>query len=372
MWHSSTWKTARRASRPLACLATAALVACGCGERPAARGDADTREPIARLDGEPIYRDEVQPNVAFQVYRRQVDIYSLLKRETEKLLDERLLAREAERRGITPEQLLRREVDDAVEPASDEDADRYLQEHPQEAAAGGEQARPRIRHYLSETRRIERRLAFAAELRARAEVEILLEPPSPPRTAVDVEGAPTRGAADAPATVVHFAAFGSPDSARSARNLERLRQEFPDRFRWVHRNFLSRRNEIGLLAAQIGFAAQEMGRFWEFHDRIFALEEGLDPSALTEVARAAGLEARLVEQARTDSRYLALVKRDIDAALEAGAKREPTIYVNGRYLSGLYPYPKLRELLVEELATEGNSTQKGHSTDGRRGSADGA
>jgi protein-disulfide isomerase len=368
--HSSIWKTAGRASRHLLYLATAALVACG--EPPRTQGEADTREPIARLDGEPIYRDQVEPAVAFQVYRRQVDIYSLLKRETEKLIDERLLAQEAERRGLTPEQLLRREVDGAVEPASEEDVDRYLREHPQEATAAGDQARPRIRHYLSETRKIERRLAFAAELRARSQVEFLLEPPSPPRTAVDVEGAPARGASDAPVTLVHFAAFGSPDSARSARNLEQLRQEFPGRFRWVHRNFPNRRSEIGLLAAEVGFAAQETGRFWDFHDRVFALEGGLDPSALGEVTRAVGLDPRLVEQAGTEPRYLALVKRDIDAALAAGAKREPTIYVNGRYFSGLYPYPRLRELLVEELASEGNSTQEGGWPGGRRSSADGA
>jgi hypothetical protein len=57
---------------------------------------------VATLNGEPIFLSELEQNVAFQVYRLQGNIYSLLKRETEELvnqkLDRRSLSKRSERR----------------------------------------------------------------------------------------------------------------------------------------------------------------------------------------------------------------------------------------------------------------------------------
>jgi len=74
---------------------------------------------IANLNGQPIYLSEVEQSVAFQIYRLRGNIYSLLKKETEEIVNQRLLAAEAAHRRLTVEELLRKEVDEKV-PSFDE------------------------------------------------------------------------------------------------------------------------------------------------------------------------------------------------------------------------------------------------------------
>lgn len=312
------------------------------------------RTPLAEVDGRILYKEDLEGAVAFRIYRHEVDIYSLLEAETQRRVDEMLLAREAERRGLDVDALLA-QIEDGDEPASDAEVGSYLAEHPAPAGVSPDEARARVRHYLSETRRIERRLAFLADLREQAGFRMLLERPVAPRTEVDVAGAPARGPEDAPVTIVHFATFSSRQSARSAAQLSRLMQEFPGRIRWVHRTLLDDRDERGLLASRLGFIAQDDGRFWDLHDRWFARGGKLGADEIAEIAVQAGLDASDVERARRDPELLQRVKRDLDAARAAGAPREPTLFVNGLYVAGISPYEEVRDVVVGELKRTSSS-----------------
>jgi hypothetical protein len=326
-----------------------ALALFACGE---ASETGPASDPvIARLAGEPIRRSEVSASAAFRLYRHEVEAYVLLEQETGRLVEERVLAAEARRLGVEPAALLER-VDSEAPAPSEADVDRYLAAHT-EAEGPPEQVRERVRHYLADSARIERRLAYLAELRERAGFEWLLPKPDPPRTRIEAPDAPARGPAGAPVTVVHLASFGSVASARSARRLARVVQDFPGRVRWLHVNLLGEDDEAGLRGAELGFAAQDAGRFWELHDALFAREGRLDPESLAAAAREAGLPGDLLAQA--DRAQLARrVAADGELARRAGALREPTLFVNGLYWSATARYPELRALVENELARVAN------------------
>jgi protein-disulfide isomerase len=208
--------------------------------------------------------------------------------------------------------------------------------------------RTRVRLHLEERNRAGRRLAFLAGLREEAGFEWLLEPPVAPRVAIDAGSAPARGPADAPVTIVHLASFGSADSARSAEKIARVLRERPGRVRWLHLNLLRDGDEAGLRAAQLGHVAQDAGRFWEVHDALFARRGALDADALLAAARAAGLPDGALARA-DDEPSLRRVEAEAALARRSGALREPTLFVNGRYWSGLGPYGALLRLVREEL-----------------------
>jgi len=338
-------------------LLLAALGACSPeGKRPASEPaapaqrekPADSREPIARLGGKPVYVEDVSANVAFQIYSLRTDIFRILKGETETWADQEVLAREAKKQGISVEDLVRRSVDEKVAPVTDAEVDTYLKGHPQDAAVGAE-ARPRAKFYLSETRKIEKKIAYLAALRAAAGYEFLMKPPEEPRTRVATEGAPARGSESAPVTLVHFATFSSTHSAQSNGYIDRLEKEFPGRFRVVFRHFINPYDENGLLCAEVAVAAQAEGKFWELHDRLFALKGSVDEKALRRVVGEIGLDPALVDRVKSDPAALVRLKQDIDAGLRAGVKREPVIFVNGRYFSATFPYDKLRGVVLAEL-----------------------
>lgn len=306
--------------------------------------------PLARLGDEVITREQVAPDVAFRIYRLRVDIHSLLAQETERVVEERLLAREAARRDTTPEALLE-EAMSSAEPVHEDDVDDWLAEHPGEGRGPPDRVRARVRLFLEERRRIEKRLALMERLRAEADYVWLLAPPEPPRIRLEVGDAPARGPADAPVTIFHFASFASEPSLRSAKKLQRLRDEFPGRLRLVHRSFLAPRDEAGLLAAQLSVVADRKGRFWDFHDAVFAREAALDEVSLEAAARAAGLAGVDLEalEAGAEASTLRRVREDQEAGNRAGVPREPTLFVNGRYASGFAPYEELRSLVRQEL-----------------------
>ncbi len=335
--------------RPLVC-GLLALAGLACAE------NEPERVPLAELDGETIYVDEVEGAVALRIYQHELDAFTLLRSEAERRIEATLLEREAATRGTTVEALLE-EVQGEGGSVAEAEIDAYLAEHPTRPGTDPEQARIRVRHYLRETARLERRVAFLESLRSASGARILLEPPTPPRTVVEVAGAPSRGPRAARVEIVHFASFGSRHSARSAHKLERLRSEFPEEIRHVHRNLLNDRDELGLHAARVGFEAIETGRFWELHDALFDEPRPAAPERVDAIALSIGLSPERVGEATREVSRIDDVKRDIDAANAAGAPREPTLFINGRFVSGLAPYDEIRAIVAEEI--EGTSRSEG-------------
>jgi protein-disulfide isomerase len=323
-----------------------ALWACADDSEPSPGPDPDP--VIARLGGEPIRRTEVSPEIASHLYRHEMAQYTLLEQETARLVDQRVLAAEARARGVEPAELLAR-VEAEVPAPTEAEIDAYLKRHP--AAGPPEAARPGVRDYLERNARGLRRMEFVAELRERAGFEWLLAKPEPPRARIAAPDAPARGPADAPVTIVHLASFGSAASARSAHALARLAEALPGRVRWLHVNLPGERDELGRAAAELGYAAQDAGRFWELHDALFAREGRLDAEALAAAAREAGLPGDLLE--RADRAQLARrLEQDARLARRAGARREPALFVNGRYLGAPGSDRELRKLVDEELARD--------------------
>ena len=327
-------------------LVVLALCACLAAASPAGAGDLAPDQPIAKIGDEVITLDVIQPDIAFQVYRQQLDIYLLIESAMKDLVERRLLEREATRRGISTEELLQ-VVQGAAKPATEADVDAYLASTPQ--AAKEPNARERIAYYLTERARIQARLDFVAALRKSAGVEMLLEPPVQPRARVVLDGIPARGPADATVNVVHFASLTSVRSARSQRQLERLEAAFPGRIRHFYRSLPADGDEIGLLAAQLAAGAAAAGKFWEVHDRVLALEGVVKPADLDRIAAEVG-----VAPVRPgDLAHLDAVKRDLAEARRIGVESEPVVFVNGRYFSPTFPYEQLLAIVEEELGRRG-------------------
>lgn len=304
-------------------------------------------EIIAILDGEPITLSEAQEKVAFQVYRLRGNIYHLLKREVEQIVNQKLLTAEAARRGLTVDELIRKEVDEKVSSLDENEVDNYLAEHPADAGKGS-QRRIRIRTYLSQKARSQRKLDFLTSLREKSSFEFILEPPQRPRTKIDIKNEPWRGNSEAPVTLVHFTSFTDNLCSHSVKMIQKIIDEHPNRIKWVHRNFFRINDEKALAAARMAEAAYEEGKFWDFHDMMFAFEGKFELKDTVQVIRKLGLNQEYYEAEKED-RFLLKIKEDIRAAKRAGVTTVPVIFVNGLYFSPTFPYEELRAIVNKEL-----------------------
>lgn len=314
---------------------------------------AASKTPLARVGDEVLYVEDLEGAIAFRLFQLDVDRYSLLKAEAEKRIDERLIAKEAARLGLSLE-AFKAELEGEAAEVSDAEVEAYLAEHPPDARTTPEQARERVRHYLSQRTRLATRVDRMAALREKAGVRIELAEPVPPRTDIEHTGAPARGPANAPIQIVHFASFGSRHSIRSARKIERLRTDFPGKIRNHHRHFLNDRDESGLRAARISLIADDAGLFWDVYDRLIGSDRPLTPAKMDQAAQTAGLtSSQLMEIERPapapEAERLRRIQSDMELAARVGVPREPALFINGRFVSGLLPYDEIKKIVVEEL-----------------------
>ena len=157
------------------------------------------------------------------------------------------------------------------------------------------------------------------------------------------------GPDDALVTVVAWSDFECPYCARLVPTLARLRRERPD-VRVIHRHLPLAGHAGADLAAEAAVVAGRAGKFWAFHDRVFArMGTPLTRDVLLEIGADAGLDRAELAAALDDHRYRDLVLAEGAAASALGATGTPTMFVNGRPVAGAVPYDQLVLVIDAQL-----------------------
>jgi len=100
-------------------------------------------------------------------------------------------------------------------------------------------------------------------------------------------------------------------------------------------------------------AAERQGRFWEFHDRLFANQGQLKLDDLKRHARALGLDMNRFEKDLVDLEIKKRVEADMAEARALGVTGTPGFFVNGRFLNGAKPFEDFAALIDAELTRLG-------------------
>ncbi|MFD5429106.1 DsbA family protein [Streptomyces sp. NPDC127084] len=159
------------------------------------------------------------------------------------------------------------------------------------------------------------------------------------------------GRADAPVVMIEYADFKCGYCAKFARDtqpalVKRYVDEGTLRIEW--RNFPVFGDE-SQTAARASWAAGQQGRFWQFHDAVYATggsEKGFGAERLRELARQAGVKDldRFAGDADSKAARQA-VARDEEEAYALGATATPSFLVNGRPIAGAQPEGTFVELI---------------------------
>jgi protein-disulfide isomerase len=165
------------------------------------------------------------------------------------------------------------------------------------------------------------------------------------------EGAPARGSATAPVVLVEFSDYECPHCGRAAPLLRDLEREFSDRLRVVQMHFPLSGHLRALPAARAAVAAGRQGKFWEYHDLLFANQTALEPADLDRYATQVGLDLNRfhADQASPDVEAVVAANRREGERLQIDGT--PTFYINGRRYPPNMPIDRapLREWIQEEL-----------------------
>ena len=103
------------------------------------------------------------------------------------------------------------------------------------------------------------------------------------------------------------------------------------------------------LAHAAAMAAHEQGKFWEFHDKLFADPKKLKGPDLTRYAEELGLDMKRFQDAIAKEKFKPAVDADAAEAAAMGVTGTPAFFVNGKYLSGAKPVEEFAKVINAEL-----------------------
>ena len=140
--------------------------------------------------------------------------------------------------------------------------------------------------------------------------------------------------------------------------MERYIEDGRVRFEWRDFAYLGQESKT---AAQAARAAQEQGKFWEYHDALYRNQGSINGGAFSEeklvdLAREIGLDTESFESGLTSGRFEAVVERDLREAQDAGIQGTPSFTVNGQRLVGPQPLEAFEQVIEEELQKAGGES----------------
>ena len=167
---------------------------------------------------------------------------------------------------------------------------------------------------------------------------------------VPVGDSPIRGNVAAAVTLVIFSEYQCPFCARVEGTIKELETKYGKDLRIVWKDNPLPFHDKAEPAARAGIAAHAQGKFWEFHDKLFANQQALGLEELKGHAKELGLNMAKFDADMNAPTAAASIKEDQALATRLAARGTPHFFVNGFRLRGAQPAPKFIEIIDRELA----------------------
>ena len=165
---------------------------------------------------------------------------------------------------------------------------------------------------------------------------------------------PMRGSDKAPITLIEFSDFRCSFCRKFWQTtLPLLDKKYisAGKVRFIYRHFavLGKPSEI---AAQAADCAGEQGKFWEYHDKLFA--SAGSPLAFTDgklkgYAKELGLKSQTFNQCLDSGKHLKKVEGETSIGVLLGARGTPAFFLNGQMIVGAQPFEVFEAVIEKEL-----------------------
>jgi protein-disulfide isomerase len=174
---------------------------------------------------------------------------------------------------------------------------------------------------------------------------------APQRVDVPIGTAPIWGPTDAPVTIVEFSDYECPFCIKWHNEVWPLiKQAYPNQVRLVYKDFpLSQSHPNASPAALAARCANDQGKYWLFHDRLFS-GKALSNAYYESIATELGIDLAKWRSCMTSNKYNAQIEADYNYGAKLGINGTPTFFINGVAMIGAQPFAAFKQLIDQELA----------------------
>ncbi|HVU52107.1 MAG TPA: thioredoxin domain-containing protein [Polyangia bacterium] len=165
----------------------------------------------------------------------------------------------------------------------------------------------------------------------------------------------SKGAKNAALDVVIFSDFQCPFCGRVEPTLKQMEKEYGGKVRFTWKNYPLPFHPNAQPAAEAAMAAGAQGKFWEMHDKLFANQQSLDRATYEKYAQELGLDMAKFKADLDANKYKDAIDAEQKEGTAVGVTGTPAVFINGRKISGAYPFETFKKIADEELAKKGGT-----------------
>jgi protein-disulfide isomerase len=319
---------------------------------PGMRGqECTSHEPIARIGDQVVYEEDLLPSIGGQLFQLKNQEYELKSKELESMVNQKLLESAAKSKGLSVDAFLVQTVYRNLAPPTSSEVEAFYLAQKDQIKRPFSDVRSQMEQALKAARQQQARQEYVDSLQKKSSIAILLPRP---KMDVAVDPARLRGNPNAPVTIVEFSDFQCPFCRTAEPAIKEVLERYKDKVRFSYRDFpIERIHPMAKQAAEASRCAGEQGKFWEYHDLLYANQANLDQAGLIGHARTVGLDMDRFSTCLMTGKFEAPVNSDLQLGIKAGVSGTPAFYINGVYLSGAQPVSAFEKVIQEELtATE--------------------
>jgi len=173
------------------------------------------------------------------------------------------------------------------------------------------------------------------------------------RQDVKYDNAPVKGDKNAKVTIVEFSDFQCPYCGKFYQETwSQIKKDYIDtgKVKVAFKHLPLGFHEYAMPAAEASECANEQGKFWEYHDKIFVNQASLNNEILSIWAKDIGLNMDKFNQCVKEGKYKNKIQKDLSDADVYGASGTPTFFINGKILVGAQPFSAFKQVIDAELS----------------------
>lgn len=304
--------------------------------------------PLFSFQGKAFGTSDLSVADQLSLYEIDEEHFGRLTTKIEEIILGRYFADVGQKQGMTPEQAETKEL--LISEPTDSEAKQWFEANkarlPSHYAL--DQIKGEIKGYLKQEKAVAKKAELLARLKEKGGVKLLVAAPTAPPIVIQVKGRPARGGKGANVTIVEFADYQCPHCKAADESMKTILKAHEGKVKWIFLDFPINSSGISLVVAHGAFCAEEQERYWEYHDRAYAMQSELTVDSPLTIARQLKLDESKFQACLASSRPKDKVAQDKAEAERLGLSGTPAIFVNGRRVRS-YEEKALTKAIQEAL-----------------------
>ena len=301
---------------------------------------------VATVNGTALRLTEVDATATAKIFSLQQQMYAVRKSALENLISRKVLELEAARRKISVDELKKQLLGGPVSVSPNQIEAVYLENLTAFGLMSPDEAKEKIRLDLEGQGQLKRYRQGLAQLRKTLNVQMLFdEPRLPVPSRTDFA---STGPASAKVVITEFSDFQCPYCKAVQPTLKELLREYSGRVRLDFKHLPLEQHPLAAASAQAAFCSGKQGRFWEYHDALFATDF-ISKDFLQTTAIRLDLQLEAFQTCLDSPESRAAILADRQEAKRLGIESTPTFLINGKLLRGAASLDQIKLIIGREL-----------------------